>query len=75
MNVILMCKLEANNVQVQELSDDNSDEAGSDSAVYVPSDSDNSDEGTFLFCFCFCFFFFFSWGYLLVDFDLFITFV
>lgn len=35
---------EANNVQVQELSDDNSDEAGSDSAVYVPSDSDNSYE-------------------------------
>ena len=41
-----MCKLEASNVQVQEISDDSSDEAGSDSTVYVPSGSDHSDEGT-----------------------------
>lgn len=35
---------EASNVQVQEISDDSSDEAGSDSTVYVPSGSDHSDE-------------------------------
>lgn len=42
-----MSKLESSNVEVQQLSDDSSNEAGSDSEVYVLSDT--SEEGTFGF--------------------------
>lgn len=43
-------------MEILQLSDDSSNESGSDSEIFVPSDT--SDEGTFVFPF-FCYYFFF----------------